>query len=388
MKTLEEFKQHFAENVHDNLTSLEEARSEMHNSRLKIGGYTLVAIFINWVAVAVFDILHPYTIGFTTLVAPATSFWIYLKHFHNNEIANDFKNQVVREMLSFMDDSLEYAPTKHVPYEEWQASRLFPIQPDHYTGDDFITGEIDGIPISLSEVLAMNRKKSKKKENKSPLSKLYRKYIKKKEKWDTMFHGIFLQAQYPETFKGSTFILPDTLQQYLGHVGRLVQAHNLLQGKYIHPHNYRFKQHYVVYSDNELHGEELLTNELMEKMLLLKRRGKCKVYCSLIGNTISVAVDLRKELFKVDTTRPLYNSKFVEAFYKEMLYVFSIIEDLNIDELELPSTEDEDDTSVLENFKEPEPFDQDMKEQEKAGAFDSNDRPNMWKDFKSRLKRN
>ncbi|GAA4833943.1 DUF3137 domain-containing protein [Algivirga pacifica] len=366
MRTLEEFKRHFSEHVYDELQELEESRKDMHNKRIEVGGLSILAVFLTWIMVHM-GLLHSYTIAFMVLTAPSVGFWLYMKHYYNPDISDTYKKVVVEEMLHFMDPSLQYTHTQFVPYDTWKASFLFPMIPDKYEGDDLIVGTIDGIPLQLSEIIVQNNLKVIERKERNILERFLATF-ERKEQWETLFHGIFLAAEYPKSIKGRMFILPDTLQKTLGHAGRIIQENNLIRGKYIHPQNYEFKQNYVVYADHELEGEELLTEELMEKMLTLKKRSNTPVYCSIVSNKIYVAVDLRKELFQVNTARPLYNHRFVENFYNELLYIFSIIEDLNIDELELPTRNESD--VLLEDYMDAED-DAVIEEEVSEGRYDN-----------------
>ncbi len=332
MKTYQEFKQHFEENVKANLEGLEARRAKMYLWRMRLGGIAGGIIFLNWAAIYLIEV-HPYTIIFTLLVAPPVCYFIYVKHFIDHAIPDEYKAQVVKEMLAFLDGSLTYEATSFIAYEDFLASELFLLQPDHYGGDDKITGTIDGVPLQLSEVQVMYEAKDKPR-----TSGLIQ---PKKPKWKTVFHGVFLIADYPGDFKGKLFIFPDRLQKNLDYLGMLIQMHNLVLGKYIKPRNMEFRENFSVYAQKEREGERLLTNELMERLLELKKLTKSEIYMSLIGNKIYVGLDMRRELFKVDTTRPLFNPYFVRSFYDEMLSLFMIIDVLNIDEMELPTEQNE-----------------------------------------------
>lgn len=330
MKTYEEFKQHFDENVKANLEGLEERRSSMYQWRMRLGGIAGGVIFLNWAGIYMLDV-HPYTIIFTLLVAPPVCYFIYVKHYIDHTIPDEYKAQVVKEMLAFLDESLTYEAESHISYEDFLASKLFLLQPDHYGGDDKISGSVDGIPIQMSEVEVKYEQKDQ--VRKSGLIQ------PKKGNWKTTFHGVFLIADYPGTFQGKLFIFPDKLQKNLDYLGMLIQQNNPILGKYIKPRNMKFRERFSVYAEKEREGERLLTDQLMERLLELRKLTKAEISMSLIGNKIYVALDMRRELFKVDTTRPLFNPYFVRAFYDEMLSLFMIIDVLNIDEMELPTEE-------------------------------------------------
>lgn len=155
--------------------------------------------------------------------------------------------------------------------------------------------------------------------------------VKKKAPWVTMFHGLFLMAEAPIELKGEFFILPSKLQKKMGYVGRLVQAHNLRRGKYVLPRDFEFRKYFAVYTDDLKKGELLLTDGLMEKMMRLRRSAGADVSVSIIGNKIYVAVDMRREIFKIRLHQPLINTDYLQGFYNDLYYMLTLVEDLNFD---------------------------------------------------------
>ncbi|GAB4339791.1 MAG: hypothetical protein OHK0038_19100 [Flammeovirgaceae bacterium] len=322
MKTFEEFKQHFEANVKPAMEELESKRQVMHRKKLELGGIAAVAIILNGV-LTFFEALHPYTFIFTSFLAPVAAFLAFKHHFFDPTISQQYKDKVVREMITFIDPLLTYEPEKFIEYNDFADSELFPLKPDIYLGDDKISGTIDGMPLSISEILCQFE---------PSINKKWWQFGKKKE---TIFHGIFLIAEYPKRFEGKIFIFPDKLQKKMGYTGMLVQKNNLVRGKYIKPRNEKFRDYFSVYSQNEYEGEKLLTDVLMEKLLELKNITNANIYCALKENKIFVGIDLRKEVFEVNTSKPLSHLYFVKNFYNEVLSVFSIVNILKLEESDL-----------------------------------------------------
>jgi hypothetical protein len=323
MKTFEEFKQHFEANVKPAMEELESKRQAMHRKRLELGGIAAIAIILNGI-LTFFDALHPYTFIFTSFIAPVAAFLAFKYHFFDATISQQYKDKVVKEMISFIDPLLQYEPEKFIEYNEFFESELFPLKPDIYLGDDKISGTIDGVPLSISEVFCQF----------TPCTPKQWWHIGKEQV--TIFHGIFLIAEYSKKFEGKIFIFPDKLQRKMGYTGMLVQKNNLIRGKYIKPRNEKFRDLFSVYAENEYEGEKLLTDVLMEKLLELRRITKSTIYCTLKENKIFVGIDLRREVFEVNTTKSLLQPHFLENFYNEVLSVFTIVDILKLEELDLP----------------------------------------------------
>jgi hypothetical protein len=323
MKSFEEFKQHFEANVKPTMEELESKRKAMHRKRLELGGIAAIAIILNGL-LTFFDALHPYTFIFTSFIAPIAAFLAFKYHFFDATIPEQFKNKIVKEMIIFIDPLLQYEPEKYIEYNDFFESELFPLKPDIYSGDDKISGIVDGVPLSISEVFCQF----------APSTKKHWWHINDKE--ITIFHGIFLIAEYSKKFEGKIFIFPDKLQRKMGYTGMLVQKNNLIRGKYIKPRNEKFRDLFSVYAENEYEGEKMLTDVLMERILELRRITKANIYCTLKENKIFVGIDMRREVFEVNTTKSLLHPYFLENFYNEVLSVFTIIDILKLEELDLP----------------------------------------------------
>ncbi len=317
MNSFEEFKAFFKEEVVADLEELEERRKNMFRQRLRLGLIVAALIFAHIVLIA-FKAFTMYSILLTLIVVPIIGFLVYRKLYVDEAITADYKETVVKKMIGFMDDSLNYDANGFVSYEDFEQSKLFPLKPDHYIGDDLITGEIDGVPVQLSELLVQYERTDQK---------------RKKQRWNTVFNGIFLIAEPPLTFRGRTFIFPDNLYKKMGYTGKIVQKFNLRWGKYINPQNPEFASKFVAYSDTVLEGERILTKGFMEKILYLQRKSRADVFVSCIENKVYIGVNLNREIFKVNLAAPLYNPNFAKSFYDEIYYILSIVEDLKLNEL-------------------------------------------------------
>lgn len=329
MKSFEELQEYFDETVKADLLELEERRLKMHRTRLLLGALNALVVLLN-ASMILLGEFHPLTLVFSMVLVPFIFFYIYKFGYHDHTLVETYKREIVARLLEFIDPSLTYSPEEHVPFQDFHESGFFPLRPDHFSGDDLITGQVDGIPIVFSELEVSYKKNLSPKENEKHSGR----------GWHTLFHGLFLKAEYPEDLGVHMYILPDTLQYYFGQAGRTLQRNTLYYGTHVPVRNPDFSEQFVVYADQPALAERLLTTELLNKMMLLHQKGNCKVYAAFIREHIYVAVDLRREIFEVDTTRPLYSKYFIRNFYEEILYIFSVIEDLNIDEMEFPEQED------------------------------------------------
>ena len=98
MKTFEEFKAHFKENVHEKLEGLEQRRLQMHNRRLQVGGIVGILVFFHWIGV-ITGVFYAYTLIVTVIIFPVAGVFFYRRHFIDHTISDDYKEAVVKEMV-------------------------------------------------------------------------------------------------------------------------------------------------------------------------------------------------------------------------------------------------------------------------------------------------
>ncbi|MDW7694401.1 DUF3137 domain-containing protein [Flammeovirgaceae bacterium SG7u.111] len=335
MKSFEEFRQHLADSMGEQLEGLEERRLQMKSRKNWLGGILVSIITVSW-SIAYLGYMPNWAILIVIALATPVIIIIYKKYYFDHDIPANFKDTVVRGLIEFVDPSLTYSPEDYVPYDDFQASKLFLLRPDIYYGDDFIEGMVDGIPVSFSELHVASEIKGKDPSKKGKIKK--------------MFDGFFVVADIPFTLKGDVYIMQNKLYKNMGHAGTLIQKHNFYRGKYVRPDNIDFRENFVVYADDLLEGELILTEPFMQKMLKLKRYSKAKVYISIIGNKLYVAVNLDREIFKIKMFQPLNRLGYLKSFYNDLYYMLTLIDDLNFDAFLEGASEQE----AMDDFGRPE----------------------------------
>ncbi|NLR90549.1 DUF3137 domain-containing protein [Flammeovirga agarivorans] len=321
MKTFEEFKSYFVENIKPQLEVLEKKRYAMHNKRLQFGGLTFLLIFIAWILVYL-DQVNMYGLYFMCLFAPYASHVYFQNNFHDSSIEIEYKELVVREMMRFMDSTLKYDPTGFIPLEDWIASGVHPLIPDKYIGDDLITGSIEGVNVTISEVevgVELPPKKSffdKKKENPTP-------------KYNTYFHGFFMIFELEDPPACDVFIFQDDIQKQWSQLGRLIEEKDERYGTYVPIRDIKFRKHFKVYAENRALAEKTLRDDFIQKLAKIGKHFNAKVDCVIRKEKMYVFLDMRKEIFKVDTTHSLTRPFILKSLYKDMATIVTVAHSLN-----------------------------------------------------------
>ena len=325
MKDLDDFKTYFSSTLVPDLAKLEDRRHVMKEMSTRVMAVAVSGVFLSW-ALAYVDILPWYSVPIALVVTPALAYLYYRGNYYDGAIPDEFKEIAVTKIVSFADESLTYEPEGFIPFEEFRNSRFYPLTPDHYGGDDLIKGTIDGMPMMMSEIVAQYESTDI-----NP---------KKKDNWHTIFKGIFLVADFPKAIPSNTFIFSDTANKRLGYTGRLLQEGNIQWGQYVslegradNLFNLDFRDNFAVYSEDPIIGDKIVTDRFMSEMLQLKSNTKAPVHFAMIGQKIYVAIEREEDFFAIDMKQSLLDFGYISTFYKDLYYVFSIINDLDINDM-------------------------------------------------------
>ena len=318
MRNLADFQTFFETELVKDLLELEARRKGMFNSRMQLAGVTLAIIVGHWALVAL-GFIHPYTLFVTMALTPFITWRIFRKYYFDTALKDDFKRTVITKIVQFVDSALSYDPNGHIAYEEFKASELFLMAPDYFGGDDLIKGQIDGNPVTFSELHASYQSKAKFARS-------------KKQHWKPIFDGIYFIAEMPRAFQGKHFILADPLRKQLGYTGRLIQENSPTRGQYLPIDNADFNDYYAVYSTDPLEAELLLTPNFQELIFALKRNSGADVSIAMHGQRVYLALQVNKEFFEPNFYRSLLDWNIVKDFFTDLVHMLHLVDSLDLDE--------------------------------------------------------
>ncbi len=326
MKSLDEFTDFYTSTLAPSLFDLEEKRLAMRQMGWRTAFAGLCIIFIHFAILFLFSLKEYYwTLAITLLVTPPAVYYIYRKRYYDDSIPDDFKNTAVAQLVNFASEELSYDPEGFVDFEDFRASELYPLTPDHYGGDDLMTGEVDGKPVTISELIVQVQDQD------------FR--AKEKDNWITTFKGLFMVIDFGQEFPYRTFVFSDQIQQKLGYSGRLMQAGNVMYGFYVNTHDSEFSDRFVVYCENEIEGERLITKRFKEELIQLQDNTGCDIHLSLLGSKVYIAIERELDFFAIDLNRSLLDLDYIASFYKDLYYAFNIINDLDVNDMFAPEDE-------------------------------------------------
>jgi hypothetical protein len=321
MRSLDEFKVFFDQEMLSHLEALDMRRRTILNRSFKIAGFTLLALLA---IVLLYRNLGPqsnsdYSIWFIlagalTVIAAivAGAMWARDESFYS-----DFKKGVIERIVKFVSPDLEYEPKNYVGSDSFERSRIFLQSVDRYSGDDMVRGKIDKTQIWFSEVKA--EYKTTTTDSKG----------NRKTTWHTIFRGMFFIADFNKHFQTSTVVLPNRVGN--GFLGRMLQKMNLARReKLVKLEDPDFNKHFVVYGEDQVEARYVLSTSLMQRITGFKNRHPHPLYISFVNSFLYVAIAYNKNLFEPSYFKKLTDFNLVKAYFEDIHLAVSIVEELNL----------------------------------------------------------
>ena len=120
----------------------------------------------------------------------------------SNNYVPDYKERVIKQIITFIYPRLVYQPEGLVRQEEFEASGIFPEGISWYHGEDLVHGKLGATKIKFSEVQALE--------------------IVDRDSKRMVFHGLFFIADFNKHFKGRTVVVPDKAEVGIWPFGTVV----------------------------------------------------------------------------------------------------------------------------------------------------------------------
>jgi len=222
-----------------------------------------------------------------------------------SDLKIDFKKEVVGALIKQFSPHLSYAPHKYIRKEIFKASNLFQSRITRFKGEDLVSGKIGDTEFQLSELSAT------KKSGKNTV---------------TVFKGIFIEADFHKYFKSETYIKPDTILKSIG-----LDKKSWSGARLTHFENAEFEEKFRVFSTNEQDARYIISPTMMERILQLQKRFGSNISISFRGSKMYIAISTGDmDLFDKHTRNVMHTERTYNLVSKEIDFVLSIIDDLNL----------------------------------------------------------
>lgn len=322
MKTLEEFKAFFDQQMLMDLGPLDLRRRKVVNRSIKIILFALIALALIVVIYMQYGVNSPndnatvfYIMAGVIVVLVAVlagSMWARDKTFYR-----DFKTQVIERIVHFVSPNLTYEPKNFVGADSFERSRIFLKGVDRYSGDDMVRGKIDKTQIWFSEVKA--EYKTTTTDSKG----------NRKTSWHTIFQGMFFIADFNKHFQTATMVLPNRLGN--GYLASFFNKMNLTRReKLVKLEDPEFNKHFVVYGEDQIEARYVLSTSLMSRIKDFREKHGGHLFLSFVNSFLHVAISYKKNLFEPSYFKKITNFNIVKEYFEDIHLAVSIVEELNL----------------------------------------------------------
>ncbi len=315
MKSLSELTDFYYKELFSSLNDLEQRRKEVL-SKLKLYGGMGGALFL---LATLWASGHPEF--FSALIVPILIIFLLigsvLYRFTISGYAKDFKVRIIAPLIGAIDPHLLYNPDFAVSQSLFERSDLFKQTIDRYSGNDYVKGSVEGVPLEFSDVHAEYQTRDS----------------KGRTQWHTLFRGLFLVAEFNKHFKAKTVVLPDTAEKTFGSlIGGWLQSKNFTRDDLIHLDDPEFEKHFVVYGSDQIEARYILSHSMMKRLLDFQKRLSSPLFVSFVDNHIHVAIGVGKDLFEPTVFTSLLDYTQAMEYVNTLKNTIGLVEELKLNE--------------------------------------------------------
>ena len=223
-----------------------------------------------------------------------------------NDFTTDFKDKVIRNIISFCDPSFRYEMNNHVRLGAILASGMFRDRDYDIEDSDLVRGIYNGVSFQFSDV------------------KLERTRLltQKKEGEDTVFHGSMFVAEFNKKFKSPVFVYPRKSEaDYLQYEGEEVRLESP-----------EFARLFRVYSPDQIEARYILSTSLMARIEKLTEIHGKQLHFVFAHNNIYIANNNFADRFEASWFQSVNKKEKLISYYNELLEQLSIIDDLKLNQ--------------------------------------------------------
>jgi hypothetical protein len=229
-----------------------------------------------------------------------------LPQFLELKMRKDFKINIMRPVIDFINPGLIYEPDRHITLKSFKDSGLIDDKDFDFTGDDLIRGKIGLTSFVLSEINCI-------------------KHSRKRHLYTQIFHGLCFIADFSKKFKTSVYVIPENplIINYVRKSGTL-STHPMIMD------DPEFNNIFHVYGVDEIETRYILSNSLMERIKNYYHSHECELYLSFRNNRIYILISYTRDLFEPKLFSSMSDYSFIEDYYRDLRTGLDLVNDLNL----------------------------------------------------------
>lgn len=221
-------------------------------------------------------------------VVAALMGWHMAMSTHITAYRDGFKRSVVDHLVAHRYPDATFEPYQGIGIDEFRACRLFRQAIDRYAAEDLIVGRLGATDLRISEVHAQYKTTTTDAKGRT------------RTRWHTIFRGVFCVADFHKHFHGTTLVVPDGAEGFLGDFGRRLQSlgRAFSDAKLVELEDPEFEHAFAVYGTDQVEARYILSTSLMRRLLDFRRRMGASVHLAFVDERVFVAVASTKNHFE------------------------------------------------------------------------------------------
>jgi hypothetical protein len=300
MEDIKAFRRYYNDHLHSKLVAFE-TRRWLLLIMIALGSVGLIVLTVVVISLGMAALL---------LFLPIP-FWVFYEVMKRQirVYKKAFKPLVVQAILDFIDPRLKYYPEQYVPYDTFNRSNIFPVEPSVYLGEDYIIGKIGEVSFEMCELHIQHPS-----------------YIK--ARLEKLFEGVFFHAKFNYSSKGRIIIIPRQRWQRFIKTMKNITRYGGYEIK--ETGNPVFDKEFLVYADPKVNYKEVLTAGLLNTINNYHLEYKKEIYASFVDSHFYMAIAEPYQLLDAHVFTSNLDFELIAAYYRE-LYVFTkLVEDFDI----------------------------------------------------------
>lgn len=247
-------------------------------------------------------------------------FGIYF--FYQQQVGNDirryrglYKNEVITRIASEVEPGLKYSPYGGISKHQFKQIGHYSKRIDRYASEDYFHGTLGATELYFAEIHAEYKTTNTDSDGGQSTT------------WHTIFEGVLFAADFHKDFTTWVTIKPDKESGMFGWIGTKVQK---LSSSHIRMENPEFEEHFKVNAGDDQEARYLLTPDMQERLLGLKKNYGKSVIISLEGGCVYVTIPNSEDWFESSIYESALSEEKVKRIGMQIVYFLQLVKDLDL----------------------------------------------------------
>ncbi|MGJ8657684.1 MAG: DUF3137 domain-containing protein [Akkermansiaceae bacterium] len=226
-----------------------------------------------------------------------------------------FKQEVIRSIASTIEPTLSYAPYEGISKQHFNKIGHYSRSIDRYASEDYFQGQLGATNLYFAEIHAEYKTRHRNSNGHT------------KTRWHTLFKGVLFAADFHKNFNTWVTIRPDSEAGLFGWIGNKLQK---FSSSHIRMESPEFEENFKVNTGDDQQCRYLLTPDMQERLLKLKRSHGSEVIVSFQNESVYITIPKTTNFFETSIHQSVLSVEQVDRVAQQVVYFLNIVEDLNL----------------------------------------------------------